>query len=204
MKICSIAGCETPVGPSGARGMCPKHYSRFMRTGRPEFNLRAPVRERFLRYENRGDPDACWEWLGNHDQDGYGNLWVNGTQKRASRLAVEFATGIPVPTGVLVCHRCDNPPCVNPRHLFLGSVRDNSQDASRKGRIPGCRYGVRTQYKLTNEQIAEIIEAGNPWPGSRRLLAQQYGVSYQHIRAIQVGQRRINDAPPDYGVGVCG
>jgi hypothetical protein len=178
------------VGAKGARGCCHKHYQRLRRTGHPEFELRAPVRERFARYENHGGPDECWEWTGGCDEDGYGNLWVDGTQKRASRLAWEYATGTPPGHGILVCHQCDNPPCVNPAHLFLGTILDNNRDKMAKGRWRGTSDPWTHVRRLTDEQVAEIRAIGNPYRGARRELAERYGVSQQHVAAIQKGQRR--------------
>ncbi len=82
-----------------------------------------------------GDPDECWEWTrmrrqGTHP---YGLLYVNNRQRRAHRIAWELANG-PIPDGIEVCHRCDNPPCCNPAHLFLGTQRDNMDDCVAKGR----------------------------------------------------------------------
>ena len=77
----------------------------------------------------------CWEWTGFKDQDGYGKF-ESASEQRAPRVAWILFNGI-IPAGAWVLHSCDNPPCVNPDHLFLGSPRDNTQDASHKGRLRG-------------------------------------------------------------------
>lgn len=81
--------------------------------------------------------DGCWAWASSKSRDGYGKISVNieGRCKslRAHRVSWEIHNG-PIPEGLLVCHHCDNPECTNPDHLFLGTVKDNSEDMVAKGR----------------------------------------------------------------------
>jgi hypothetical protein len=88
--------------------------------------------DRFWSRVTKGD--GCWEWSGARDRGGYGHF--NGAHgNRAHRFSWILANG-PIPAGMLICHRCDNPPCVNPDHLFLGTVLDNHRDMDAKGRRP--------------------------------------------------------------------
>lgn len=106
-----------------------------------------PLAERFERYVDRsGGPDACWPWTGSATHLGYGLIRGTGSpgkQLMATRVSWELAYGFH-PGKLFVCHRCDNPPCVNPSHLFLGTHQDNMDDMVRKGRqrprggLPKC------------------------------------------------------------------
>ena len=89
--------------------------------------------------------DHCIEWSGSRFASGYGRLKSHGKSARSHRWAWEKFFG-PIPAGLMVCHRCDNPPCINPLHLFLGTCKDNLADMSRKGRSVNqkktqCRHG---------------------------------------------------------------
>lgn len=90
--------------------------------------------DRFWKYVERRVEDECWIWNGPRVPSGYGRIRWNGRDSYAHRCSYELHKG-PVPPGMHVCHTCDNPPCVNPKHLFHGTRQDNMQDSVRKGRM---------------------------------------------------------------------
>jgi hypothetical protein len=104
---------------------------------------RAPIEVRFRNSIAPDGENGCWRWLGNKDRNGYGRLRADAPPHRylrAPRVSWEIHRG-PIPEGLLVCHRCDNPECSNPEHLFVGTARDNSLDALAKGRLVPLRAG---------------------------------------------------------------
>jgi hypothetical protein len=95
----------------------------------------AAVAERFwARVDVRG-PDECWLWLGGKTSGGYGQFTMNGKRRSAHVASWVLSHGEPFPEGKIGCHSCDNPPCVNPAHVWPGTMRENALDAVAKGRL---------------------------------------------------------------------
>lgn len=135
---------------------------------------------------NRSDSDECWVWAGPMDKDGYGMFRAFGEQ-RVHRAAWVNFNG-PIPKGMQVLHRCDNPPCCNPGHLFLGTGADNMRDKASKGRC-NPPYGERTSLaKLTGTQVI-IIRTLHAEGWTQRSIAKIFGVGYRAINKIVLRQR---------------
>jgi hypothetical protein len=146
-----------------------------------------PLPERFWSKVGRGASDECWPWLASvrRKDEGYGAFWLNGKHQPANRVAYELKYGPIEDCALEVCHRCDNPACCNPGHMFLGTRRDNNDDkVSKKRHAFGSKNGVA---KLTEAQVAEIKRqkpAGRAPPGYRLGLAREYGVKRGTITDI--------------------
>jgi HNH endonuclease len=165
---------------------------------------RTEFREKFWERVNRGE--GCWEWQGRRQHNGYGRLWVVDTksEQAAHRVAWQVTYGF-IPDGIQVCHRCDNPPCCNPDHLFLGTKHDNMQDCAGKGRnvmqqkpelsslarprnpehqVRGERQGSS---KLTADQVRAIrAMRASGRPSSE--IAARFGISAGHVRKVSAGR----------------
>lgn len=125
--------------------------------------------------------DGCWVWTGGREKNGYGRTGrKKGKTRGAHRVSWELAHG-PIASGLYVLHRCDNPPCVRPSHLFLGTQAENRLDCVKKGRQPrGARQAMA---KLTEIAVAEIRQKFASGE-SKTALAATYGVTRQNVHFI--------------------
>lgn len=172
MKLCEC-GCGEPVTRERNRFL-PSHNLRKLRT--------SPL-QRFWSNVTVANPDDCWEWRG-AASGGYGKINVDGKEMLAHRYSYQLHYGL-IPDGLWVLHRCDNPPCVNPNHLFLGTNDDNIADMRAKQRH-SC--GERTGgSRLTNAQVREILALFAVYSSgefSKEFIARMYGVTDMTIGNI--------------------
>ena len=140
-----------------------------------------PFDERFASYTKRSDHTGCLLWTGWRDKNGYGRVRWSGRRQPAHRAAWIRAHGT-IPDGLLVCHRCDVPACVEVSHLFLGTPRENTHDAMRKGRLVVGERSPRA--RITAADAAAIRRAYMPGLVSRQELASKYGLSRAAIGDI--------------------
>lgn len=118
---------------------------------------------------------TCWEWIA-CKQEGYGRFSVNKRLTLAHRFSYELHYG-PIPKGLLVCHKCDNPGCVKPDHLFLGTHHDNLIDSLNKGRQPKPRGEGHPKARLSNKKAEEMRESYKKQKVSFDKLGKKFGVS---------------------------
>jgi hypothetical protein len=155
-----------------------------------EPRLRKGTIERFWKHVDKLDKSSCWNWAGSKTKAGYGRLYTSSPNKwqYARRIVYELIFG-EIGEGLEVCHHCDNPACVNPDHLFLGTHKDNIHDAVAKGRM-GDGSGMLKRKpnkgdhhrRLTADDVISIrrdfAEVG------RRKLAQRHGITPQMVGLI--------------------
>lgn len=137
--------------------------------------------ERF--WEKVDTSGTCWEWMGGVRRDGYGAFWLNGRTLPAHRVALIIG-GAEIPDGMCVCHSCDNPVCVNPKHLFVGTPAENTQDMLKKGRASKRHGSYNPSSKLTEDDVRKIRSS------TQKLgeIAKRFGISI--ATACQVKGRK--------------
>ncbi len=127
----------------------------------------------------------CWEWIASKDEHGYGFFGFDGRVCKAHRVA--FILEIDdIPDGMCVCHSCDNPSCVNPDHLFLGTHTDNMRDMLNKGRGNKAFGEKHTKAKLSEEEVLFIKENLHFMSGAS--LARAFNVHESTISGIKNGK----------------
>lgn len=188
MGICSIAGCGRPAA---ARTWCRPHWKRWKRHGDPTRLVgrrRIPAADRFWpKVDTSAGPNGCWPWQGARDDYGYGffRLVPGENMRKTHRVAWLLTNGDP--GDMIVCHTCDNPPCVNPSHLFIGTNQDNVDDRVAKNRSSRkCPHSGETSpsAKLTSLQVVEIRRRYAAGGISQLALGTEYGVSQTQVGRI--------------------
>lgn len=131
---------------------------------------------RFMSYvRKKANAQGCWIWIGATNNNGYGVFKLHGRSRSAQRASYMLFREPTIAAGLQVCHHCDNPPCVNPRHLFLGTATENAQDAAMKGRR------VREGCKLNESDRLLIFKMRSAGTGVRAI-SRHFAVSHTAIQ----------------------
>ena len=138
--------------------------------------------DRFMDKVSPEPNSGCWLWMGYCNSQGYGQFGVGSNKiEKAHRVSFKYFCG-EIPNGMYVMHKCDNPTCVNPDHLRIGTPKENSLDRDEKGR--GAK-GIKNGKSILTEEIVKFIRSS---PLSRRKLADQIGVKQQTIQSVRSGR----------------
>ena len=148
--------------------------------------------DRFFRKTTPVTESGCLLWTGASNKQGYGQFWVSGKNKRAHRVAWELEYG-EISEGLLVCHKCDVPQCVNHNHLFVGSCSDNAWDMSRKGRsLKGRIFKPESKVYLKSD-IRISVRVGENKTRKIELIRQPYGDKFW-VRVDKRRSKKLDEA----------
>jgi hypothetical protein len=185
MQNCFIENCEDQVV---AKGMCNRHYLRHKRSGttKDNGNSHASLSVRFFRKVDK--TETCWVWTGNTSRNGYGSIQSGGKGSAtlsAHRLSYEMHKG-QIPNGYVVMHSCDNPSCVNPDHLSVGTFKENTADMIGKGRkrTTAPRGADNGKAKLNDSLVRYIRQSGK----NTASIARELSLSANCIRSVRTGR----------------
>jgi DNA-binding XRE family transcriptional regulator len=140
---------------------------------------RKDISERFWSKVDRGNDEDCWEWQASTRSSGYGQIWVPDKEGPVGAHVVSYRLEYGgVPEGKQVNHTCDNPPCVNPNHLYAGDKKDNMEDLLRRGTSEQVELGI--------EQVKDIKRKSDTveW----ETIAEQYDISSKTVEYIESGE----------------
>lgn len=160
-KVCKQCNVQFMVSPTEHRRgngiYCSKTcIGKEIAKTRKNFLPQDPIQRFYSFILDSSNDDICWKWTGGKDWDGYGIFFVNKKSIKAHRYAYQILVGR-IPSGKLICHTCDNPSCVNPKHLFIGTFQDNVDDMMKKGRHKARSGSCHHNSKL-NEELVKIVK----------------------------------------------
>lgn len=177
MRKCSLCDAK-----HYALGLCNKHYKQKNSTSTVRATRGLSTDERFAFYTSPSNPNGCNLWRGTA-YGGYGRFYVGANHHEAAHRHAYREEFGDIPDGMCVCHTCDNPLCVNPQHLFLGTNQENTQDKVSKS---------RQSMVLDSEDVERIVADSRP----TRAVALEFGVCTRTIGDIRNGHTRTHVTTP--------
>lgn len=181
--ICTVDGCETAAT---RKGLCTKHYQRIRKNGRTDLPVLSLLERFNEQVDATGGPSACWPWTGDRSKKNYGRFCFDGGRELAHRRAWIIAFG-DITDGLCVLHSCDNPPCCNPKHFFLGTLADNCRDRFMKGRDKAPKGEMTGAAKLCDADIPRIRTMRKSGT-TLAVIAEEFGVSKNVVSQISSGK----------------
>lgn len=182
LKPCSVEGCDNPIA---GRRLCKQHYYQASKTNFAGFDVLNP-NDSFDEKYTVNQTTGCWNWVGAISGDGYGSLSDGTRMAKAHRFSYGRFVG-KIPEGLVICHKCDNTLCVNPDHLFVGTMKDNMEDMVIKRRSNKLFGENHNQAKLTDAEVVEIRSCLKR--GVKGVdLARQFNVTPQMVSLIKSGK----------------
>jgi hypothetical protein len=165
MKECLMCGKQFKVYSCNLeKGMgkfcaisCATQYRIHVLNDHPLINRGSYFEKFFNKISKEDHEKGCWIWIGHKNKAGYGRIRQKYKDKTAHRFSWEIFNG-PIPESMFICHTCDNPPCCNPDHLFLGTPKDNTQDCIKKNRQRYQKGSAHNMAKLSESEIPKIRE----------------------------------------------
>jgi hypothetical protein len=184
-STCTFEPCD---GKHFAKGYCKRHWAQWKKTGDPTIrrpNQWGTPEERFWRLTGKRSDSECWIWRGRLDKDGYGSLRIKFelSPVRAHRFSYQLHYGL-IPEGCLIRHLCNNPSCVNPKHLAHGTQTDNMRDRTEAGHAPIGESHPMVKYP---DSVVIAVRAA---VGKRKDIAQRFGMSESQVGNIRSGAQR--------------
>ena len=188
---CSVDNCSNKYY---AKGYCEKHYQRVKKYGSHNAGIKnhETPEIRFWRFVNKKSNSECWNWNGNK-VSGYGRFSIGAKSLGnvlAHRFSWEMHNNKEIPKGMVVMHSCDNPLCVNPSHLNIGTYMENTHDMLKKGRHTYIAHvGEKNGKSVLNEKIVREIRQSNM---NHAELGRFYGVATSTIRGVRSGRTWVH------------